>query len=379
MVGLYVHIPFCRQLCPYCDFAVAVRRDPPHEAYCDALLRELSVRRDELDEPPRSVYFGGGTPGMWSADAMGRFVAAIDTSRSEETTIEVNPADVTDEALSRWADLGITRLSIGVQSFDDTVLRGLRRDHDGANAAVAVERAVQCGRFDVSVDLIYAGSGCDETTIHNDVERLAELGVGHVSAYQLTIEPDTVFGRKAARGTLEVCDDDRIADLSDVVVCALTSAGYQRYEVSSFARSSTARSRHNSGYWLGSPYVGLGMGAHSLRAEGPGAQRRINQRRLKTYLSEPTRALEFEDLDAAQHLGERLFLAARCRLGVRWSELRNRFVEQEPELARAQEVAVQLAARGWLQDPEDEISATAIGLDFADAMAQRFWSAITAI
>lgn len=366
-VGLYVHVPFCRQLCPYCDFAVAVRKQPPHDPYCDALLRELETR-DELACAPVTVYFGGGTPAMFAPDALARFLDAVDVTSAREMTIEANPHDITPDRLELWHELGFDRVSLGVQSFDDAALRGLGRDHDGQLARQSAEQLVRDGRFRISLDLIYGGPHHDRTVLDADLDVLADLRPEHVSAYELTIETDTVFGRKQRAGTLELPRDDDVIDIGFELVDRLTMLGYERYEVSSFARDEH-RALHNSGYWLGRPYIGLGTGAHSMHLDDGVVVRRANQRNLNSYLADPLTPAELEHLDAADALGERLMLACRTTLGVQRKDL-----DLGPFETSVVAVWDELRERGMLADGT-ALAATPAGLDAADAIAQRFWDA----
>ncbi len=370
--GLYVHVPFCRQLCPYCDFAVAVRRLPPHDAYCDALIAEWSSR------PPThrvtTVYFGGGTPGMWSLTALARFCATV-TRDAGEVTIEANPHDITKHRLDAWHDLGINRVSLGVQSFDDGALQGLGRDHDGAMAARAAALLVGDGRFRSSIDLIYGGPRYSSAVLRGDLARVADLRPGHVSAYQLTVERDTVFGVRQRRGDLKLPVEDDVIDFGFELAAALGEQGLCRYEVSSYGRG-TDRGEHNAGYWLGRPYVGIGVGAHSMQRDAQGVVRRRNVRNLKAYLADPLTPAEVEHVVAEDHLAERLFLACRTTIGTDWSELRARF-DDVPSAAwdRVERARDDLQKLGWVDDGTDVLRATPRGLDFADAIAERFWNA----
>jgi oxygen-independent coproporphyrinogen-3 oxidase len=371
--GLYLHIPFCRHLCPYCDFAVAVRRDPPFGDYVDALLAELRDRRRDYDEF-QTVYLGGGTPGLLPEDQLERLLrfALAHAPAAREVTLEANPNDVTDDRVRAWRDLGITRLSIGVQSFDDDYLQRLGRDHSGERAVRAVEVAGRAG-LDVSMDLIWGGPHYSGSVLAGDLAAVERLAVGHVSAYELTVETNTVFGRRQRAGELTLPDEDALETFGASVVEGLGAIGFERYEVSSYARRPGARSVHNSGYWLGRAYLGAGMGAHSLHLGGE-IRRRRNVRRLRRYLAEPTKPAQVENLSPIQHLRERLFLAARTTMGVSVGELRARFGDLDASIwesvARWQEHGVHLRL---LEDDSETIRATAAGLNLADTSAALVW------
>lgn len=316
------------------------------------------------------MYFGGGTPALFARDSLSAILDALRAEGVEaaETSLEANPLDVTPTALREWRRMGIDRLSIGVQSFEDGYLAALGRDHDGAAALRAVEAALASG-MRVSIDLIYGGPSHDQRILSSDVARIRELGVPHVSAYQLTVEPQTVFGRRQRKGDLPLPSHDETADLSDWLVLALSELGLGRYEVSSYARAGQ-ESRHNMGYWFGSEYLGLGMGAHSLAIEG-GVIRRSNPRSLRSYLAAPARPAELEELSAEDHFRERLFLALRTRRGVELAELAHQF-EGIDVSATVSSMLSDAAERG-LVSLAPLVAATASGLDFADALAAQVW------
>lgn len=378
-LGIYVHIPFCRQLCPYCDFAVAVRRDPPHEAYCDALLQELDERWSSTSERAvETLYLGGGTPAYWASSALERFFEGLHRrglQRFQEVTIEANPLDITAERLEQWSLLGIDRVSLGVQSFDDDYLAALGRDHRGEHGRAAAEVVVADGRFRTSIDMIYGGPGHGPSILEADLGVIEKLGPDHVSAYELTVEPATVFGRLARRGELSLPADDVAANLGEELAESLASLGFDRYEVSSYGRSGD-RALHNSGYWLGREYLGIGVGAHSLEIDDV-IERRENTRNLRNYLDSPGQCAA-ERLTSRTHLGERLFLAARTRLGVRWSDLEKQFAEAVSQVVweDVRDLCSRLMELGWVESSDEVFRPTPRGLDFADSVAAMIWEMI---
>lgn len=317
--GVYVHIPFCDRLCPYCDFAVAVRRPSAHQPYLDALYNELASRRAVLDGAQvGSVYLGGGTPSAIGPSALAKLLGVLLRDWApQEVTVEVNPNHVTDDLVQALADAGATRLSLGVQSFQPAYLAALGRTHTGPSARAAVERA-QKAFENVTVDLIVAGPGHTPPMLDEDLRILAEHGVPHVSVYELTVEPQTVFGRLARKGQLHVCDDDTTADMLEVVETRLASQGLHKYEVSNYGRPGF-ESRHNLNYWSGGEYLGLGLGAHGLQIDGQ-VIRTANTRGLRAYVAGET-VLEREVLTSEQHLVERLFVGLRATTGIDLDEL----------------------------------------------------------
>jgi oxygen-independent coproporphyrinogen-3 oxidase len=292
---IYVHVPFCARRCAYCDFSIAVRRVVPVDEYVGALTREIDLRFPERDAwTIDTLYFGGGTPSRLGGAGVARMLDAlkrrIRLSPDAEVTLETNPEDVDADAVARWRDAGVNRLSLGSQSFDDRVLSWMHRSHDTS----AIERAVdvvRAGGIDnISLDLIFALPEGVERSWENDVMRALALEPAHLSLYGLTIEPHTPMGRWKGRGELNESPDDRYESEFLYAHDALTAAGFDHYEVSNFGRSGM-RSRHNSAYWTGVPYVGLGPSAH----EFDGSVRRWN---VGPYAEWVTR------LDAGEDPGE---------------------------------------------------------------------------
>lgn len=324
--GVYVHVPFCERRCPYCDFSIALRKTIPHEAYKQALLNEFEDRapcwehRPEAPQSPalRSVYFGGGTPSLWSPNCLGDVLRAIKTrwGQPREVTIEVNPGgDIDPQALDTWRNAGVDRLSIGAQSFDPQALKTLGRTHSPDDVFHLLDQAQRAGFSRASIDLIIGRADQHENNVLTDV--LAALShplVEQVSAYTLTIEPRTPYARQEARGQRRTAEEDNVVRMMDTLDAALSQGGLTRYEPSNSARPGRW-SKHNLLYWQGCEYIGLGMGAHSLqRLENGGAQRRAGTKDLKKYLANPTQSPAFQEiLSPNTHLAERIFLALRTR------------------------------------------------------------------
>ncbi len=267
-VGVYVHFPWCIKKCPYCDFlsVPSAQQDIPHEQYADAVIGELRARREELGpQRLRTIFFGGGTPSLWKSKQLGRVLAAIREAFPQgpapaEVTVECNPGSLGARTAQALLDVGVNRLSIGVQGLDSERLRFLGRWHGVEQALDAVRAAVASGMPRVSADLIYGVAGETPEEAAREVRTLAELGLGHVSAYTLTIEPQTAFGARARKGRLPLAPDQTVAESFLAVDEALAACGLEHYEISNFARAGQ-RAEHNLGYWRGLDYVGLGCGA----------------------------------------------------------------------------------------------------------------------
>jgi oxygen-independent coproporphyrinogen III oxidase len=267
---LYLHVPFCARRCSYCDFAIAVRREVPSDAYVDAILEEWALWQSEAvwDESPvvETIYFGGGTPSRISPDAIARLIDRIRADRpvagDAEITLEANPDDVTLPAAAVWRAAGVNRVSLGVQSFDPFVLQWMHRVHTADDVPRAVDALRCAGIQDLSLDLIFGLPPELGRDWPEDLHRALSLEPEHLSLYGLTIEPHTVLGHQSARGELTPVDEDRYATEFLAAHEAMLSQGYDHYEVSNAALPGH-RARHNSAYWRRAPFIGLGPAAHS--------------------------------------------------------------------------------------------------------------------
>ncbi|MGE0785660.1 MAG: radical SAM family heme chaperone HemW [Sandaracinaceae bacterium] len=342
--SVYVHFPWCLAKCPYCDFASGAIRaaEVPHDAYADAVLRELEERAESLaGRHLVSVFFGGGTPSLWSAAALGRVLASIEAAFETrapevEVTVECNPSSLDEDRARAFVDVGVDRLSIGVQSLDDARLRFLGRLHDAAGARRAVSGAVKHVPR-VSGDLMFGMPGQRADDFATELSELVDLGVEHVSAYALTIEPATQFGALHKKGKLQLAPEDGFAETFERARAELSARGFAHYEVSNHAREG-AESRHNLHTWRGGDYLGLGAGAVGALSEGTRARRYRNDPRPERYLAcglgggEPREIFE-EHLEPSDRIGEALMLGLRTAEGVDLDVVRAR-TERDPLAGR---------------------------------------------
>jgi oxygen-independent coproporphyrinogen III oxidase len=317
---VYVHVPFCARRCAYCDFSIAVRREVPVGDYLTSLETELLLRY--FDAQPRQVdtiYFGGGTPSRLGADGLARALDLVrrrfEPSESAEVTAEANPEDMSPEALRVWRDAGINRLSIGSQSFDDHVLAWMHRTHDAAAIERSVRTARDVGISNLSLDLIFALPDALNRDFERDVQRAIALEPDHISLYGLTVEPATPLGRWVASGKEIEQPEDGYEREYLAAHRLLTGAGYEHYEVSNYAKPGR-RAVHNSAYWAGVPYAGLGPSAH----EFDGAERRWNARAYADWrrlLGEGNDPREgSERLSAENRVAEQVYLGLRSDRGL---------------------------------------------------------------
>ena len=266
MAGIYLHVPFCRQACHYCDFHFSTNTESKQEMI-ECMVKEIVLQRNYLGgEGVKTIYFGGGTPSLLDPRQLDLLLAAIReahaVSQDAEITVEANPDDLTMTLLQGFRSIGINRLSIGIQSFDDDILRYLNRVHDSRLAIRAVELARATGFENFSIDLMYAIPGLTQEAWKKNLSRALELNAPHISAYTLTIEEKTAFGNWLRKGKLQPVDDELAGEQLETLMTTLSSAGYKQYEISNFARPGF-ESRHNSSYWKREKYLGVGPGAHS--------------------------------------------------------------------------------------------------------------------
>ena len=319
MAGLYIHIPYCQSKCIYCDF-YSTPQVETMELYVNSLLCEASLRASEIGNSSTftTLYIGGGTPSVMPTNLLIALVTGLgeilDLSHLEEFTIEVNPDDVACDYIKAMRQLGVNRVSMGVQSFNDNELRAINRRHTAQQAIDAVSAIKDADINNISVDLIYGLPGQSLDSWRHNVEQAIALGVQHISAYCLSYEPGTRLWVMREQGKLqEVSDDDCIA-MHDMLVAMLKEAGFEHYEISNFALPGF-RSRHNSSYWNYTPYLGLGAAAHSF----DGTTRRYNPSNIKLYiktLSSGNTAYSEEYLELWERHDEEVMLRLRTSDGL---------------------------------------------------------------
>lgn len=296
MAGLYIHIPFCRSKCAYCDFFSlpldgTLRKTPDvMEMYCTALLEEFELRRDEVDEPFHTIYIGGGTPTAIPNETLHDFIRKLLKQVSEknssyhdktirEFTIEANPEDITPESIKALRMAGINRISIGIQSFDSSQLDSISRKHDASVSRSALDYLRQSG-INYSADLIYGLPGQNIESWEQQLRQLLDYRPTHFSAYLLSYEPGTRLYVRRDKGIVTEADEETASVMYERLTAIASDAGYDHYEISNFALPGRI-AQHNSSYWNLTPYVGLGCSAHSF----DGDIRRVNPANLKSYIS----------------------------------------------------------------------------------------------
>jgi putative oxygen-independent coproporphyrinogen III oxidase len=383
--GLYLHVPFCSRVCPYCDFAVTTGGPARRRAFVDHLLAEVDLWAGEAEGfgPFDTVYLGGGTPSALAIEDLARLLAALRerlaVTPDARLFFEANPEDVTPASLQAWRGLGFATLSLGVQSLDAAELAFLGRRHGPEAARQSVRLAREAGFGTVSLDLIFGLPGQTPETWRRTLEAAVELAPDHISCYQLTFHEGTPFGRDLERGRLAEMPEPAQAEIFALTHALLADAGYPAYEVSNFARAPEHRSRHNRKYWDHTPYLGLGPSAHSF----DGRERWWNERRLGDWsarLAQGERPIAGrEQLTPEQRALEALMLGLRTADGLDLGRLRQRYgvdlLGGERTGADNRAFAAQLAAERLLElvgGEEGTLRPTRAGLAVADALARGF-------
>ena len=370
-LGVYVHFPWCLRKCPYCDFS-SVALDPratlPHAAYANAVISELERRASALGAVSLdSVFFGGGTPSLWQSTELGRALSAIRSRLSAasepEVTVECNPSSFDYDKARALLDVGVNRVSIGVQSLDAERLAFLGRLHDGPSALAAVRDALRAGVPRVSADLIFGVHGQTAANAAWEAASVAELGVTHLSAYALTVEPGTQFGALARKNALPLLPDEEVAECFLAVDAALAALGFEHYEISNYARPGH-ESVHNTGYWLGHEYLGLGCAAWGTLGSGAARVRYRNERVPERYLAGAPDT-EREPISNETALSERILLGLRLARGIDLGAA-GRELGVEPWTASRARAIEKLCARGRLERDGDRLRVPKSAWLFAD-------------
>jgi len=336
MAGLYIHIPFCKKRCLYCDFYSTTLLNRRKE-YIEAVLKEIAGRRDEAGEPIRTIYIGGGTPSTIEADDIQRIIETIGAIDAQEITMELNPGDATIEYMQAIHKAGINRLSIGIQSFQDELLQLIGRRHNASQALTAVRMAQEAGFDNISIDLMYALPTQTMEQWITDINTALHLGVQHISSYGLIYEEGTALTQRVQAGEFEMIDEEIENAMYDILCARLQEAGFVHYEVSNFALPGY-EAKHNSSYWNDTPYIGIGASAHTYVRP----VRSWNPNDLSTYItdiSNGTLVREQELLTATDLYNERVMLGLRTNKGILRSEIKK-------------DVTTHIRA-GWLRETED--------------------------
>ena len=370
--GIYVHIPFCRRKCFYCDFPSYAGAESWMSRYREALCREIAAQGSRCLGTARTVYIGGGTPTALAADDLLAVICALCESfrltGEEEFTVEANPGTVDAKLLERLREAGVNRLSFGVQSFSDALLAAIGRIHTAREAEDAVRMAQKAG-FRVSLDLMYGLPGQTLSDLKDSVARAAALGIGHISVYGLAVEDGTPFARMEEAGRLHLPTDDECGDMYDYITAELPRLGYRRYEISNYAKAGE-ESRHNLAYWQDVPYIGVGAAAHSYWR----GRRMENEEDIRRYIAcieaGDSPAREEEPASRESHIEEFAFLALRTVAGIEKKRFRDTFACDVQEVYG--EKLARLKAADLVEETAVSIRLTPQGMKFGNRVFEEF-------
>jgi oxygen-independent coproporphyrinogen-3 oxidase len=369
MAGIYLHIPFCKQACHYCNFHFSTTFKYKND-FVSALLKEISIQQEYLaGEPVETVYFGGGTPSLLTRDDLDRIFAKLrDTFQihtDAEITLEANPDDITPEKAMEWKSAGINRLSIGIQSFFDADLRWMNRAHDAVQSLKSIRAALDAGLENLSIDFIYGTPTMGDDHWKSNIDQAIALNIPHLSCYALTVEPSTALQKMIGEKKKENINPADQARQFLLLMDRLRAAGYEQYEISNFAKP-LYRSRHNSSYWQGKKYLGLGPSAHSFN----GNERQWNIANNALYmqsLQKQTVRAEKEELTELQKLNEYIMTSLRTIEGCSLEKIFEKFGARPVETLM--QASLKWKERSYLLLSDASIILTDPGKLFADGIA----------
>jgi len=371
MSGIYIHIPFCRQACHYCDFHFSTNLSLK-EKMVEAICMELQQRQDYINGPINTIYFGGGTPSLLHIDEVKKIIDKVKSIYSvkdhAEITIEVNPDDITHTYLKGLRQAGVNRLSIGVQAFQDDLLALLNRPHNSVKAIDSIKEAREQGFYNITADLIYGIPGLGKGKWEENVKRLIDLDIPHISTYALTIEEKTALGKWTQTGQFTPEEEETVALQFENLIALLENAAYEHYEISNFAKEGYI-ARHNSSYWLGAPYLGLGPSAHSFN----GSSRQYNISNNHKYIegintSKPE--VIIEQLSTLDKVNEYFLTRLRTKWGCDLNELRQNF---NFETERYVDTAKPFIDQGLMTREKNLLKLTSRGKLIADKITEAFF------
>ncbi len=326
MAGIYLHIPFCRRACHYCNFHFSTSLQHKND-FIPALLKEMRLRRDYIgQEPVETVYFGGGTPSLLEPEELDQLMDTLrevySLTPDAEITLEANPDDIDLRRLQAWKKAGVNRLSIGIQSFFEEDLQWMNRAHNASQALDCIGIAQAEGFDNISIDLIYGGPTLPDANWQKNVEQAINLNIPHLSCYALTVEPKTALDKMIQQHKKQDVNQEDQARQLILLMDWVAAAGYEHYEISNFALPGK-RSRHNSSYWQGKTYLGLGPSAHSFN----GTSRQWNIANNALYIADPLGIAEIEILTPVQQLNEYIMISLRTMEGSDLDQIAAKFGE----------------------------------------------------
>jgi len=372
MSGIYIHIPFCKKACHYCNFHFSTQTQYIDE-FTAALLSEIELQQKYLSDKIETLYFGGGTPSLLKKEAIQSIYTKLkdnfDFAREIEFTIEANPDDMSAQKAEDWLSIGVNRLSIGIQSFQSHSLAWMNRAHTTTQAHQSIQNAKAAGFSNISTDLIYGTPHLTDQDLTADLELLLNYGIPHISCYALTVEEKTALYTMIQKKTMKEVDSTQQARQFNLIVDHLEKAGWEHYEISNFSKPNQ-RSKHNSNYWNSVPYLGLGPAAHSYN----GNQRQWNIANNQLYfqsIKNKTIPFEMEHLSTTTQFNEYMMISLRQMEGFSFEKIKNEFGAVYENHAKT--IAVQFAKEGKLIATPGGYTLSKEAKFFADGIASDFF------
>ena len=372
MAGIYIHIPFCRKACHYCNFHFSTQTQHIN-AFVEALLIEIELRGNYISSPIQTIYFGGGTPSLLSAEQISSIVQKLQTNfdltQLEEFTLEANPDDISSDNLLLWKNMGVNRLSLGIQSFQNEALAWMNRAHEVNQSHQAIQMAQDAGFNNISIDLIYGTPHYTKEHLLADLKIIEEYKIPHVSCYALTVEEKTALHSMIEKGKMQNVATEVQAEHFEIIVDYLNNIGFEHYEISNFAKPGN-RSKHNSSYWKGIPYIGLGPSAHSYN----GTSRQWNVANNALYIQSLEKrelTFEIEQLDQAAQYNEYMMISLRCIEGFDLKHIESSFGKAYGE--HTQSVIQKLEAQDVLEQTNNGYCLNKSAKFLADGIAAEFF------
>lgn len=372
MAGIYIHIPFCRKACHYCNFHFSTQTQHIN-AFVEALLIEIELRGNYISSPIQTIYFGGGTPSLLSAEQISSIVQKLQTNfdltQLEEFTLEANPDDISSDNLLLWKNMGVNRLSLGIQSFQNEALAWMNRAHEVNQSHQAIQMAQYAGFNNISIDLIYGTPHYTKAHLLADLKIIEEYKIPHVSCYALTVEEKTALHSMIEKGKMQNVATEVQAEHFEIIVDYLNNIGFEHYEISNFAKPGN-RSKHNSSYWKGIPYIGLGPSAHSYN----GTSRQWNVANNALYMQSLEKrelTFEIEQLDQAAQYNEYMMISLRCIEGFDLKHIESSFGKAYGE--HTQSVIQKLEAQDVLEQTNNGYCLNKSAKFLADGIAAEFF------
>jgi oxygen-independent coproporphyrinogen-3 oxidase len=372
MAGIYIHIPFCKKACHYCDFHFSTKLDY-QQAMVDTICLEINQRAVEINEPLASIYFGGGTPSVLSKTQLQQILQTIQSnfkiSADAEITLEANPDDMKNDEMASWFELDINRLSVGIQSFNQSQLDWMNRAHTAEESLKCIEKAAKIGFKSFSVDLIYGLPNLSNQEWREALNTAVSLGVNHLSTYCLTVETNTALAKMVSTGKIKPLSDEKQSEQFIILTNFLTDNGWDHYEISNSCKSGNF-AKHNTAYWQRKTYLGIGPSAHSYN----GLQRKWNiannQKYMKLVTNNET-AFEIENLSIADQINEFVLTGLRTKWGISQETLFTNWKHTFPK--DEQELINQWCNNGLMNNRNNILTLTKEGRLYADQLASELF------